>query len=209
MKVAVIAANGKQGQLIDKAALGRGLDVTAIVRHENKSEAKKVIQKDILNLTAADLAPFDVVVDAFGAYAPDLLPLHTKTSQHLCDLLSGTSKRLLIVGGAGSLYMNKEHTLQLVQTPDFPAEYRPLAQAQTDELAQLRKRNDVNWTFVSPAAVFDPEGARTGKYTLAGEEFTLSPQGDSVISYADYAIGFVDEIVKGAHLKQRISLVRA
>ena len=76
MKIAVVCANGKAGQLITKEALERGLDVTAIVREENRSAAKQVILKDILDLQAADLAGFDVVVDAFGAWTEDTLPLH-------------------------------------------------------------------------------------------------------------------------------------
>jgi len=74
-------------------------------------------------------------------------------------------------------------------------------------LAELRKRNDVKWTFVSPAAIFDPEGARTGEYILAGEEFTVNDRGESVVSYADYALAMVDEIEKGNHIQQRISVV--
>ena len=86
--------------------------------------------------------------------------------------------------------------------------YLPLANAQGKELELLRKRNDVNWTFISPAGDFQAEGERTGKYILAGEELTLNSKGESIISYADYAIAMVDEIVKGNHIKERISVVR-
>lgn len=208
MKIAVVAANGRVGKLIVKEALDRGLDVTAFVRGENKTAAKKSVSKDIMNLTAADLQGFDVVVDAFGAWTPDTLDGHVRTSQHLCDLLSGTDTRLLIVGGAGSLYVNAEHTAQVKDGPDFPAEYVPLANAQGKELEELRKRSDVKWTFISPAADFQAESERTGKYILGGEELTLNAKGESVISYADYAIAMVDELEKGDHIGQRISVVR-
>ena len=92
-----------------------------------------------MDITADDLAGFEAVVDAFGAWTPETLPLHTTTSQHLADVLSGTQTRLLIVGGAGSLYVDPEHTTQLYETPDFPQEYVPTASAQADELAELRK----------------------------------------------------------------------
>ena len=194
MKVAVIAANGKAGQLITKEAVDRGHDVTAIVRGKNKSASSKAIEgKDILSLVKADLAGFDVVIDAFGAWTPETLGDHVKTSQHLADLLSGTDTRLLIVGGAGSLYVDPEHSVQLVDTPDFPAEFVPLASAQRDELTEIRKRDDVRWTFVSPAADFVADGSRTGEYILAGEELTTNAAGASSISYADYAIAMVDE----------------
>ena len=208
MKIAVVAANGRVGKLIVKEALDRGLDVTAFVRGENKTAAKKSVSKDIMDLTAADLQGFDVVVDAFGAWTPDTLDGHVRTSQHLCDLLSGTDTRLLIVGGAGSLYVNAEHTAQVKDGPDFPAEYVPLANAQGKELEELRKRSDVKWTFISPAADFQAESERTGKYILGGEELTLNAKGESVISYADYAIAMVDELEKGDHIGQRISVVR-
>lgn len=211
MKVAVIAANGKAGQLITKEAVDRGHDVTAIVRGKNKSASSKAIEgKDILSLVKADLAGFDVVIDAFGAWTPETLGDHVKTSQHLADLLSGTDTRLLIVGGAGGLYVDPEHSVQLVDTPDFPAEFVPLASAQRDELTEIRKRDDVRWTFVSPAADFVADGSRTGEYILAGEELTTNAAGASSISYADYAIAMVDEAERtgsDAHVGERISVL--
>ena len=134
--------------------------------------------------------------------------MHTKTSQHLCDVLSGTDTRLLIVGGAGSLYVNPEHTVQVKDGADFPEIFMPLANAMGEELDELRKRDDVNWTFISPAGDFQADGERTGKYILAGEELTLNSKGESIISYADYAIAMVDEIESGNHIKERISVVR-
>ncbi len=210
MKIAVVAAAGKAGRKIVAEAAARGFEVTAFVRRATEIDgAAKVIVKDILALEKNDLANFDAVVDAFGAWTPETLPLHTTTSQHLCDILSGTNVRLLIVGGAGSLYVDKEHTTQVFKTPDFPADYVPTAQAQANELDELRKRNDVKWTFVSPAADFQADGERTGKYILAGEEFTLNAAGESIISYADYALAMVDEIAGGNHIQQRISVVKA
>lgn len=209
MKIAVVCANGKAGQLIVKEALGRGLDVTAVVRGGNRTEASQVIQKDLYDLTAADLKGFDVVVDAFGAWTEDTLPQHSTSLKHLCDILSGTDVRLLVVGGAGSLYVNPEHTAQVMDGPDFPDVFKPLARAQGKALAELRQRSDVKWTYVSPAGDFQAEGERTGKYILGGEELTLNGRGESVISYADYAIAMVDEAVSGGHIRQRISVVRA
>ena len=207
MKIAVVCANGKAGKLITEEAVKRGLDVTAVVRGANKTNAPHTLVKDILDIKAEDLKGFDVVIDAFGTFDPETFGMHTKTLMTLCDALSGTEIRLLVVGGAGSLYVNPEHTAQLYQQPDFPEDYRPLATAQANQLAELRKRNDVNWTFVSPAADFRADAPRTGKYILAGEEFTVNLKGESVISYADYAIAMVDEAVKGNHIKQRISVL--
>lgn len=208
MKTAIICANGRAGKLITKEAIDRGLDVTVIVREKNETAAQKVITKDIFDITKEDLQGFDVVIDAFGAWKEEELPNHVKSSQHLCDVLSGSDTRLLIVGGAGSLYTNKEHTQTVSDSPDFPPEFKPLAHAQGEELKELRKRHDVKWTFISPACDFQAEGKRTGQYLLGGEELIFNAEGESIISYADYAIAMVDEAVKGDHIQQRISVVR-
>ncbi|OZG59102.1 dihydrodipicolinate reductase [Bifidobacterium tissieri] len=208
-RIAVIAANGKAGRLIVKEAVDRGLDVTAVVRGENRTVAQHAIVKDLFDLTAADLADFDVVVDAFGAWTPDTLDQHSTSINHLADILSGTDTRLIVVGGAGSLYVNPEHTLQLFDTPEFPDEYVPLSKAQGAALDEIRKRDDVRWTFVSPAAEFLADGDRTGSYVLTGEELTTDEDGKSEISYADYAIAIIDEATADAdhaHVGERISV---
>lgn len=208
MKIAVVCANGKAGQLITKEALQRGMDVTAVVRGENRSAAAQAISRDVLDIKPEDLKGFDVVVDAFGAWTEDTLPLHSLSLKVLCDALSGTDTRLLVVGGAGSLYTNPEHTACVADGPDFPDMFKPLAAAMAKALSELRQRNDVKWTYLSPAGDFQAEGERSGKYILGGEELTLNERGESVISYADYAVAMVDEIVKGGHIKERISVVR-
>lgn len=206
-KIAVVAANGKAGQLIVREAVERGNDVTAFVRSENRTVAENVVVKDIMDLTPKDLVGFDAVVDAFGAWTPETLPQHSTTLAHLCDILSGTDTRLLVVGGAGSLYVNPEHTMTVSETPDFPEIFKPLASAMAKALSDLRERDDVRWTYISPAGDFQAEGERTGDYILAGEELTLNDRGESIISYADYAIAMVDEIESGDHIQQRISVV--
>ncbi len=207
MKIAVICANGRAGSLIVKEALEKNLDVTAIVRGENKSLATKLLQKDLFDLTKEDLTAFDAVVCAFGAWDTDKLSLYPDVAKHLCSILKGTNTRILFVGGAGSLYMNKEHTMMLLETPDFPAEYKGVANAGLAYLNEIRKYNDVNWTFVSPAAAFLADGEKTGQYILGGEEFMVNADGKSMISYADYAKAMIDEIVSGNHIKQRISVI--
>lgn len=205
MKVLVVCANGKAGQLVVKEAITRGLDVTAAVRGENQSAAKHVIQKDLFALTREDVAEFDAVVDAFGAWTPETLPLHTTSLMHLADILSGTKTRLLVVGGAGSLYLDESHTSQLKDTAkDTP--YYPLMAAMGESLDALRKRQDVDWTYISPAADFVEGGPRTEAYTLCGEEFSTNAAGESQISYADFAVAMVDEIEKGNHRRRRISV---
>lgn len=209
-KIAVVAAGGRVSRKVISEAVRRGFDVTAFGRKtENMTDAQHYVQKDILDLTEADLAGFDAVVDGFGAWTPKTLPGHSMTTEHLCRILSGSPVRLLIVGGAGSLFTNKEHTAVLAEAPDFPDAFKPLALAMAQALLKLRQHDDVKWTYISPAADFQADGERTGKYILGGEELTLNSRNESIISYADYAIAMVDEIEKGHHINQRISVVRA
>ncbi|EHM87279.1 hypothetical protein HMPREF0045_01658 [Actinomyces graevenitzii C83] len=206
--IAVVAANGHSGQLIVKEALERGHDVTVFVRSENRTPAKKAVIKDIMELSAQDLEGFDAVVDAFGAWTPETLPQHSTTLAHLSDILSGSDTRLLVVGGAGSLYLNPEHSLTVAQAPDFPEAFKPLALAMGAALTELRKHDDVRWTYISPACDFQADGERTGEYILGGEELTVNERGESIISYADFAVAMLDEIESGNHVGQRISVVR-
>ena len=118
MKIAVVAANGRVAQKVIAEALDRGFDVTAFARSENKTAVSKFVKKDLFDLTAEDLKGFDAVVDAFGAWTEEMLPQHSASLKHLCDILSGTDTRLLIVGGAGSLYVNREHTACVADAPD-------------------------------------------------------------------------------------------
>ena len=207
MKIVVLAANGKLGSLIVKEAVDRGNDVTAVAREENKTVAKKFLKKDILDLTENDLKNFDVVITAFGAWTEDTLPLHKTTLEHLSDILANKNTRLLVVGGAGSLYTDESLKTQLFTTPNFPTDYYPIASNQAKGLDVLRNRKDVKWTYVSPATEFEFDWERKGEYQLAGEVFTVNTKGKSEISYADYAIAMVDEAEKGNHINQRISVL--
>jgi putative NADH-flavin reductase len=206
-RIAVVAANGRVGSLVVSEAVRRGFDVTAIARGENRTEAQHFIAGDALTLTREQLEGFDAVVDAVGGWTEDTLHLVPDAVAHLADVLAGTEVRLVVVGGAGSLFVNPEHTLTLAQTPDFPDAFKGVAAAAQKSLDDLRTRDAVRWTYVSPAADFQAEGERTGAYRLAGEELALNSKGESTVSYADYAIAIVDEVESGDHIRQRVSVV--
>lgn len=207
-KVAVVCAAGKQGKCLVNEAVARGYDVTGFVRSGKVANpAAKTVVKDLFDLTKEDLAGFDAVIDAFGAWMPDTLPLHRTSLKHLCDVLSGTDTRLLVVGGAGSLYVNPEHTMQVKDTEGFPEVFKPLATNMGEALAELRKRDDVKWTYLSPAGDFVADGARTGEYLLGGEEYFVNDKGESRISYADYAIAMIDEIENANNIRKRFSVI--
>ncbi|MCE5048105.1 NAD(P)-dependent oxidoreductase [Staphylococcus equorum] len=201
MKLAVVAANGKAGQLITKEAYDRGLDVTAIVRSSNKTVTDQVIQKNLFDLTTADIAKFDVVIDAFGQSDENKLDEHSKSMKHLGDLVSNSNKRLLIIGGAGSLYVDEAHTLKLIDSPDFPEQFKKISQAQIKTLEEIQKRKDVKWTFVCPAPDFQYDGEKTGEYKLSADEVI-----GSKVSYADFAQAMVDEVLEAQHIQQRFAV---
>lgn len=140
MKIAVIGGNGKAGSQIAKEAASRGHDVTVIVR-SNQTPASniKVMVKDLFDLTYADVKDYEVLVDAFGAWTPETMPLHQTTLNHLADILSGKPNRLLVVGGAGSLYVNPEHSQRVMDGPDFPESFMPLATNMGAALDALRR----------------------------------------------------------------------
>ncbi|MDY2843715.1 MAG: NAD(P)H-binding protein [Treponema sp.] len=207
-KIAVVAANGRAaGKIIDEA-VARGFEVTAFGRRENNTKAQKYVKKDLFELTSDELKGFDAVVDAAGAWTLETLYVVPKAAAFLASLLKGSKTRLVVVGGAGSLFVNKEHTSTVELQPNFPDSYKGVSAAHGLALATLRAEKDVKWTYISPAGDFQADGERTGKYILGGEELVLSSKGESVISYADYAIALVDEIEKGKHIQQRISVVQ-
>lgn len=207
MKVAIIGANGKTGSNLVQEALKQGYDVTAIVRNkEYKNGDVKVVYKDVLELTKADLAGFDAVISAFAAWTPETFGLHKKVAKHLADALSGTKTRLLVIGGAGTLYVDDKGTMAM-DTSDFPPEYMGVARATAESFFELKDRSDVLWTYVSPAGDYDDQGARTGKYVLGGDNLILNSQNESYISYADLALAVVDELKNSTFVQKRFTAV--
>ena len=204
-KIAVVAANGKLGQLVVKEAIERDMDVTAVVRGGNRTETPKAIVKDIASLEPEDLADFDAVISTYSNFSQESPTEYIVLTQHLCDCVADTPTHLIVVGGAGSLYVNPEHTMRVMDGPDFPEAAKPIVAPAADALDAIRKRDDVAWTFVSPALDFQVDGERTGAYVQAGEELVFNAAGESRISYADFAIALVDIGEGNGHLRQRIS----
>ena len=207
MKIAIIGANGKSGANLVKEALKQGCDVTAIVRNkEYKNEGVKVVYKDIFELTKADLTGFDAVISAFAAWSEKTFPLHKKVAAHLVNLLEGTNTRLIVVGGAGTLFVDDKGTM-LMDTPDLPAAYMGVAKATAESYFELKGSTNVLWTYVSPAGDYDANGARTGKYVLGGDDLILNSKNESYISYADLALAIIDELKNKKFIQKRFTAV--
>ena len=200
MKIALIGATGRAGSPILQELVRRGHQVTAIVRNPEKVPAQvnatpkkgDVFDRDGL---ATLLKGHDAVISAvhFLQSDPQTLIGAVKTSG---------VKRYLVVGGAGSLEVAPGVTL--VSTPEFPAAYKDEATKGGEFLNLLRQERDLDWTFLSPSALFF-EGPRTGTFRLGKDQLLTNEKGSS-ISFEDYAIALADEVEKPAHSQQRFTV---
>lgn len=209
MKIGIIGATGKAGSFIMKEALLRGHDVTAIVRDASKLGEKRasVMEKDLFDLTTGDLREFDVIVNAFGV-PPEKAEQHMEAGKALIEALKGApGTRLIVVGGAGSLFVDEAKTTRLIETPEFPDAFKAIAAGQSQNLADLEATDGIKWTFLSPAAFFDPDGSRTGRYQIGEDSILFNSKNKSYVSYPDYAIALLDEIEHPRHLNKRFTVV--
>lgn len=199
MKIAVIGAAGKAGSHILREALMRNIDATAIVKNKAtlQTENIAVIESDLFHLTKQQIAPFDIIVNAF-APLPGEEHLHILAGKHLISLLEGTNKKLFVVGSSGCLFVNKEKTKRLMDTEEYPQALVENAKAQLQNLQDL-EHSSIRWTFVIPSAMFDSDGPRTGHYIKGNEKLLVNSQYNSYISYADYAVALLDEIENNEH----------
>lgn len=208
MKISVIGATGKAGSRIVAEAKSRGHKVTAIVRNAAKLEDKnlEVLEKDVFHLTSEDLNIFDVVVNAFGAPLGQE-HLHVDAGKVLIEAVKGApNTRLIVVGGAGSLYVDKAKTLKVIDTPDFPDFVKPTAANQAKNLEDLQQTEGIKWTFVSPSAMF-AIGKRTGSYQTGKDNLLVNSKDESYVSYEDFAVAIVDEIEHPEHINERFTVV--
>ncbi len=209
MKIAIIGAAGKSGSLIMKEALERGHEVTAFVRSPEKITTNdvNVLKKDIFDITSDDIKDFDVVVNAFNPPKGGEHQ-HVDAGKVLIEALkSAPNTRLIVVGGAGSLFVDPEKTTRLYDTPEFPSAVLPTATNMGKNLIELQGTTGIKWTHLSPAIFFDPQGKKTGKYVEGKDNIIVNSQGKSYISYGDYAIALVDEIENAKYVNHRFTVV--
>jgi putative NADH-flavin reductase len=194
------------GSRILRELVNRGHQVTAVVRNPSRITEPKVavLQGDILdeNSVTATARGSDAAISAYGPGPASPETLVKATTTVTSGLRQAGVRRLLVVGGAGSL--EAAPGLRLVDTPNFPAAWRALALAHADALEQLRT-SDLDWTSVSPAALVQP-GERTGTFRLGKDALLTNSQGESRISAEDFAAALVDELEKPRHIRQRFTV---
>lgn len=215
MKFAVIGATGYVGNAVVQELAARGHDVTAFARNTGKVFAAPNVRAVAADVTAAgfveQLAGFDAVVSAFnpGWTNPNIgRDFRDGYAAILAAAKSAGVPYLLIVGGAGSLYIAPG--VQVIDTPDFPKEIYDGANAARELLTELRGRNDLNWAFISPPICLGADGGhsedRTGKYRLGGDDALMDGDAPAGISVADLAIAIADDVAQKAHLHQRFTV---
>lgn len=206
MNVAVIGATGKTGQRVTAELLQRGHHVTAVVRNPSKVQNHKnvsVVTSDLSDAKqiADALKGTDAVVSAYGAPAGDVEQVIGVT-RRITDAVKQNKQRLLVVGGAASLFVAPGVT---VLASGFLPEFAiPIATVHGKVLEELR-HSDADWTYFSPAGLFEP-GERTSKFRLGKDDLIADSSGNSRISMEDYAIAAVDELEKPAHRRERFTI---
>jgi uncharacterized protein len=201
MKIAVTGASGRAGACITAELARRGHSVTAIARNPEKIAR-------LANVTAVsgDANDRSALAKLWAGHDAAVSSIHFLASD--IETLIGAAKdsgvpRYLIVGGAGSLEVAPG--VRLVTTPNFPAQYKAEAEKGAAFLDRLRQEKELNWTFLSPSALFD-FGSRTGKFRLGGDQLLVDSSGKSWISFEDFAVAMADEIERPAHIRTRFTV---
>ncbi len=200
-KIAIIGATGRAGSQLLEEALRRGHSVTAIARDPSRLQGREGVSTVALDVTRGEgleqaVAGHDVVLSA-AHFA-------TVPAQAIIGPVKKAGvKRLLVVGGAGSLLLPSGE--RVIDAPDFPEAYKAEASAGGDFLQALRQEQQLDWTFLSSSAEF-VEGERTGSYRVGKDHLLVDAKGRSWITFADYAIALLDEVEKPAHSRQRFTV---
>jgi putative NADH-flavin reductase len=211
MKVALIGPTGFVGSEVLKELLARGHEVVALARDPAKLTPRAgltVVKADAkqADQVAAAVEGADAVVSAYnpGWSVPDI---HTEFLEGTRAIHDGVKragvKRLIVVGGAGSLYAAPG--LQLVDTPEFPAEWKQGALAAREALNLIRQESSLDWTFLSPAVHLEP-GERRGSYRVSLDTPVMDANGPAHVSTADLAVAIVDELERPQHIRRRFTV---
>jgi uncharacterized protein len=207
MYVVLYGATGNAGSRILAELVSRGHQVTAVVRNPAKLQpaAGLYTRQGDLSDTHAIATAIKGADAVISAYAPPFSATHELVDvvkRLILAVQEARVSRLLVVGGAGSLEVAPG--VKLIDSPHFPEAWKPIAAAHEDVLEVL-KGSEVNWTYLSPAAFFEP-GRRTGQFRLGKDQLISNEEGDSRISMEDYAIAIVDELEKPQHMRERFTV---
>lgn len=200
--IAILGITGRAGSRIAAELLSRGHTVTGVARDTGKAPAQAG-----LTLKSADASQADALAPLLRGHDAVISSTRFAGGPDAATVIAAARRagvpRLLVVGGAGSLEVAPGQAL--VDTPEFPAAYKAEALAGRDFLETLRAEKDLDWTFLSPSALFEP-GERTGQFRLGGDRLLADAQGASRISMEDFAIALADELEQPKHSRQRFTV---
>jgi len=210
VKIALIGASGFIGSALRKEALSRGHRLTALVPNPSRLEAaanQEIQPTDVLDTTrlTAQLQGHDAVISAFSGHAnADIYGYYVKGIRSLLEAVRAAGgPRLLLVGGAGSLEVKPG--VQLLDTPEFPAQWKATAEGAREALKLVRQTPDLDWTVLSPPPLIHP-GTRTGHYRTGLDSVIAGDAGPADISVEDYAVAMIDEVENARHGRQRFTV---
>lgn len=209
MKIALVAPTGKIGTEIAKEALRQGHEVIGLVRSHRAPPVQledvkfKVVDIHDLSAFAEAIEGADVLASAYGAHGDHIETVVDAAKSIIAAARLGNVKRVIVVGGAGSLEVSPGEIL--VNAPSFPAEYRPYGLAHDKAFTLLKTADDLDWTFFSPAAEIGP-WEKIGDYKIAAKTLQKNANGESRISYGDYAEAFVAEIEQPKYLRNIVTV---
>ena len=210
MKIAIIGATGFVGSALLKEAVTRGHEVTALVSDPTKVPASDKVLAVQANVLAKDsladrLKGHDAIISAFSGHAQaDVLGYYVKGVQSIISASKAAKvARLLVVGGAGGLEVAPG--VQLIDTPQFPAQWKDTAEGARQALNLLRDEQELDWTVLAPSAHLEA-GERTGKFRIGKDQLLADTTGKSHISLEDYAAAMIDELEQPAHSRSRFTV---
>lgn len=211
MKIALIGPTGFVGSAVLQELLARGHQVVALARDPAKLAPQAgltVVKANVMDAgqVAGAVKGVDAVVSAYnpGWGDPAIHDNFLKGTQAIVDGVKAAGvARILVVGGAGSLYAAPG--VQLVDTPEFPAEWKQGALAAREALNRIRLENTLDWTFLSPAVFLKP-GERRGSYRTELDVPVMGPNGPAEVSVADLAVAITDELEKPQHIRRRFTV---
>ncbi len=213
MRVVVFGASGNLGRRITSELTHRGHTVRVVTQLGSKAASPRGgtvnVVAEVTNPTsvAEAVRGADAVVSAIGPREGQSATILLGAARGLLEgLRRGGVHRLVVVGGAGSLEVSPG--VELADTPNFPKEWKPVADAHREALSIYRQEPDLEWTVVSPAALIEP-GKRTGRYRAGGEQLLVDAKGESRISAEDYAVAIVDELETPRHVRRRFTVASA
>lgn len=208
MKIAVIGANGNLGIRVTKYALTRGHNVKAIIYNGNSpDERAEILEKSLFDLTRGDFEDVDVVISAFGGGLKSDPIINKEAFVKYIEILDNTDKKLITIGGAGSLFTDVNHTQYEYESPSHPEKLREISKNIKLGIDEIESVKSFDWTVVCPSRKFDLQGPYTGEYIVGEDDVIIyNNDGESYVTYEDLASAMIDIAESKKYKQQKVTI---